>query len=58
VLALGVAAAGNAAEGLRRAGVDPTETPLGHHPAIGVNLLLGGAVVALAGALLLRREAR
>jgi hypothetical protein len=58
VLALGISAAGDAAAGLRHAGVDPTESPLGHHPAIGVNLLLGGAVVALAAGLLLRRETR
>src|SRR5690606_15707014 len=55
-LVLGVVAAGGASEGLRRAGVDPTDAPLGHHPALGVNLLLCGAVVALAGGLLLLRQ--
>jgi hypothetical protein len=57
-LPLGILALGGGGDALRRAGIDGAAVPLGHHPGLGVNLMMCGAVVALAGAGLLWRESR
>ena len=56
--ALGFVALGGAGKGLAHAGVEPGEMPIGQGPGMGLMLLLGGAMVALLGGLLLWRDGR